>query len=186
MESTISVNAAPTDMTTPERPTRPVEPHAPARNVRWVDNPIIIRWTNSEISSSINIGNDETTNVTGDQDVTTSEVITNTNENTEATEENHANNHDEHDDDNDHDDHYHDYSDEPLDDDDDYYATNLCPGCDGYFGCNCHDDYADANLDFDDEWVHCCGDRDCSGDCGQLECGCIDVCRGRCGRDDYW
>lgn len=28
---------------------------------------------------------------------------------------------------------------------------------------------------------HYCGDSDCIGDCGVLWCGCIDVCRKRCG-----
>jgi hypothetical protein len=30
-----------------------------------------------------------------------------------------------------------------------------------------------------------CGDRWCDWDCGVLWCGCIDVCRGRCGLNDY-
>lgn len=30
---------------------------------------------------------------------------------------------------------------------------------------------------------HYCGDYDCAGDCGVLWCGCIDVCRKRCGGD---
>jgi hypothetical protein len=29
--------------------------------------------------------------------------------------------------------------------------------------------------------AHYCGDPSCAGDCGQLSCGCIDMCRGRCG-----
>lgn len=34
---------------------------------------------------------------------------------------------------------------------------------------------------------HYCGDADCEWDCGVLWCGCIDVCRGRCGlKDDRW
>lgn len=28
---------------------------------------------------------------------------------------------------------------------------------------------------------HQCGDPDCDYDCGMLSCGCIDMCRGRCG-----
>jgi hypothetical protein len=36
-----------------------------------------------------------------------------------------------------------------------------------------------------------CGDRDCEWNCGVLDCGCIDVCRNRCGLgrnryDRYW
>lgn len=32
-----------------------------------------------------------------------------------------------------------------------------------------------------------CGDKDCEWDCGVLDCGCIDICRNRCGlnRDRY-
>jgi hypothetical protein len=29
--------------------------------------------------------------------------------------------------------------------------------------------------------AHYCGNPECEGDCGQLSCGCIDMCRGRCG-----
>ena len=31
------------------------------------------------------------------------------------------------------------------------------------------------------EIIHPCNDYFCSGDCGVLICGCIDMCRGRCG-----
>ena len=31
------------------------------------------------------------------------------------------------------------------------------------------------------EETHTCGDPECKWDCGQLRCGCIDMCRGRCG-----
>ena len=39
--------------------------------------------------------------------------------------------------------------------------------------------------------LHYCGDAHCDWDCGVLWCGCIDVCRGRCGvgdgcRDRWW
>lgn len=35
--------------------------------------------------------------------------------------------------------------------------------------------------------THHCGDRSCHWDCGVLWCGCIDICRGRCGlKDDDW
>jgi hypothetical protein len=33
--------------------------------------------------------------------------------------------------------------------------------------------------------IHHCGDEYCEWDCGELWCGCIDVCRGRCGFRDY-
>jgi hypothetical protein len=29
--------------------------------------------------------------------------------------------------------------------------------------------------------IHYCGDSECEWDCGTLDCGCIDLCRGRCG-----
>ena len=31
------------------------------------------------------------------------------------------------------------------------------------------------------ESTHYCGDSQCKWDCGELRCGCIDMCRGRCG-----
>ncbi len=38
--------------------------------------------------------------------------------------------------------------------------------------------------------LHYCGDFYCKGTCGELSCGCIDICRGRCGNrrqfDRYW
>ena len=35
--------------------------------------------------------------------------------------------------------------------------------------------------------IHYCNDYFCIGDCGVLDCGCIDVCRGRCGcRPHRW
>lgn len=33
--------------------------------------------------------------------------------------------------------------------------------------------------------LHYCRDPDCDHECGVLDCGCIDVCRGRCGADIY-
>lgn len=158
MESTISVNAAPTDMTTPERPTRPVEPNAPARppSVRWIENPMLNSETNADEIRE------------------------------ETTEETQPQTHEEPYDGEYPEDHY----DEPSDEED----YDLCPGCGGYTHCRCHDDddyndyndYDDRHYDNDDEWIHYCGDRDCNGDCGLLACGCIDVCRGRCGRYDYY
>lgn len=48
------------------------------------------------------------------------------------------------------------------------------------------EDNVEVNLeDFIWDNPHSCGDWICPGDCGVLFCGCIDVCRGRCGfRDD--
>jgi hypothetical protein len=34
------------------------------------------------------------------------------------------------------------------------------------------------------ESVHYCGDPGCKWDCGELWCGCIDLCRGRCGLNE--
>ncbi len=51
-----------------------------------------------------------------------------------------------------------------------------CPFCHTHTNCDCND-----NI------IYRCGCSDwmCPGDCGTLWCGCIDVCRGRCGmRDD--
>ena len=39
------------------------------------------------------------------------------------------------------------------------------------------------------EATHTCGDPACKWDCGELSCGCIDMCRGRCGiqwNGDQW
>lgn len=33
--------------------------------------------------------------------------------------------------------------------------------------------------------IHYCGNKDCEGDCGVLVCGCIDMCRNRCGTRSY-
>jgi hypothetical protein len=35
------------------------------------------------------------------------------------------------------------------------------------------------------EYIHYCDNVDCEGDCGVLVCGCIDMCRGRCGTRNY-
>ena len=41
-------------------------------------------------------------------------------------------------------------------------------------------EYEEYNEEYDLR-VHYCGDPSCKEDCGELWCGCIDVCRGRCG-----
>jgi hypothetical protein len=38
----------------------------------------------------------------------------------------------------------------------------------------------------EDDWICYCREVDCPGSCGVLACGCIDICRGRCGNNDYW
>jgi len=35
------------------------------------------------------------------------------------------------------------------------------------------------------ENIHYCENDECEGDCGVLVCGCIDMCRGRCGTRNY-
>lgn len=48
--------------------------------------------------------------------------------------------------------------------------------------CNyCGDLYCDERCRHDDD-----NESTCYDDSGELSCGCIDVCRGRCGRDTYW
>jgi hypothetical protein len=73
---------------------------------------------------------------------------------------------------------------ERYDDYDDYHDYN---------DYNDRDSYDDYDRYSEDErgCLHCDEGgggtfyTGCSG-CGTLSCGCIDVCRGRCGRDDYW
>ncbi len=51
-----------------------------------------------------------------------------------------------------------------------------CAFCHTYTGCDCNQEIS---------YRCACSDWMCPGDCGTLWCGCIDVCRGRCGmRDD--
>ncbi len=54
---------------------------------------------------------------------------------------------------------------------------DCCPSCGSDGRCYCYEPA---------EWVHYCGMADCDGDCGTLSCGCIDVCRNRCGTRDYY
>lgn len=55
-------------------------------------------------------------------------------------------------------------------------VRETCAFCEKNTGCHCNDEI----------YTGCpCYDRLCPGDCGTLWCGCIDVCRNRCGlRDD--
>lgn len=62
--------------------------------------------------------------------------------------------------------------------------ADWCPRCEGEDRCRCGEDDYDEDED-DRHYTHYCGDPDCYGDCGVLRCGCIDVCRGRCGNWDY-
>jgi hypothetical protein len=36
-----------------------------------------------------------------------------------------------------------------------------------------------------EEPVHHCGENTCEEDCGELWCGCIDICRGSCGLKEW-
>ena len=57
----------------------------------------------------------------------------------------------------------------------------------------CSDNHEDCIWDLlqtnyrteDKGLAHYCGDWLCPGDCGVLDCGCIDICRGRCGFKDH-
>lgn len=79
-----------------------------------------------------------------------------------------------------------------------------CHSCEtsGYSYCKCCCDNCDSKwcegrcMDDDDYGYGCYGEYDseddcyckykgCDAKCGTLSCGCIDVCRGYCGRDDY-
>lgn len=51
-----------------------------------------------------------------------------------------------------------------------------CGFCDKKSGCGCNEE-----IDLTPQKSHYCGDPECEWDCGELWCGCIDVCRGRCG-----
>ena len=63
--------------------------------------------------------------------------------------------------------------------------------------CNCRDEeacnycgdlYCDERCrNEDDDESDCpCSDSRCFTDCGTLYCGCIDVCRGHCGKNSNW
>lgn len=63
------------------------------------------------------------------------------------------------------------------------HSNQFCESCKEYI-----DETEEANRNYrrgpgpkPDELLHYCCDYFCSGDCGELSCGCIDVCRGRCG-----
>ncbi len=64
-----------------------------------------------------------------------------------------------------------------------------CPSCMEYVR-----EVEDANVEWrykkgprPEEILHYCNDYFCSGECGELDCGCVDICRGRCGlRPSRW
>ena len=55
-----------------------------------------------------------------------------------------------------------------------------CDKCEGSWGCTCAEQEEDARLR---RHRRICGFPDCDGDCGTLDCGCIDKCK--CDRDDW-
>jgi hypothetical protein len=57
-----------------------------------------------------------------------------------------------------------------------------CEDCGNPYECVCLEQQEDARLA---RHRRVCGDLRCDGDCGVLNCGCIDVCRGRCGNRDW-
>lgn len=57
-----------------------------------------------------------------------------------------------------------------------------CEKCEGQWGCICAELKEEASIS---NHRRVCGDKLCHGECGVLECGCIDVCRDRCGTRDY-
>lgn len=46
------------------------------------------------------------------------------------------------------------------------------------------DDYEKEFKNRNNKNIHHCGDPECEWDCGELWCGCIDICRGSCGFGD--
>jgi len=47
-----------------------------------------------------------------------------------------------------------------------------------------HDRDEYENGGYESNNAHYCGSKQCRQDCGVLRCGCVDVCRGRCGTRD--
>lgn len=160
------------NQTTPDRPIRTSIPNAPerVRSIRWYDNPIFNPESQAEEQEeSQQIG------------VVIPEIFRRFNEPYEEPADDAPNRQI-----NQQDEETSQYEDEYEEEDD--YDGDLCPGCGGFIQCRCHDDYDvdDRDYDYDeDDYIHYCGDRSCNGDCGVLDCGCIDTCRGRCGRYEY-
>ena len=53
-------------------------------------------------------------------------------------------------------------------------SDGWCEKCEGQYGCVCAEQEEDARL-FRHRRI--CGFPDCQGDCGTLDCGCIDKCK---------
>jgi hypothetical protein len=60
----------------------------------------------------------------------------------------------------------------------DHEDEGPCEDCGNPYECVCLEQVEDARLA---RHRRVCGDKECDGSCGTLDCGCIDVCRGRCG-----
>lgn len=66
---------------------------------------------------------------------------------------------------------------------DDLLESDLQYEYDNYNGYDEYDQYHAP----EEEETCVCNYAKCQGDCGTLRCGCIDVCRGRCGaQDNCW
>lgn len=63
-----------------------------------------------------------------------------------------------------------------------YDEPGPCEDCGNPYECVCLELKEDAYLK---RHRRVCGDKTCDGGCGTLDCGCIDVCRNRCGTRDY-
>ena len=66
---------------------------------------------------------------------------------------------------------------------------NLCTPCIFYIESieKANKDYRRGRGPPPKERIHYCNDYFCNWDCGILDCGCIDMCRGRCGcRPRHW
>jgi hypothetical protein len=63
----------------------------------------------------------------------------------------------------------------------DGHDEDPCEDC-GQYDCVCAELKEDARLA---RHRRICGISTCEGDCGTLDCGCIDVCRGRCGLREW-
>jgi hypothetical protein len=64
----------------------------------------------------------------------------------------------------------------------DHEDEGPCEDCGNPYECVCAEQLEDAHLA---RHRRACGDPKCDGKCGTLLCGCIDVCRGRCGLRDW-
>lgn len=55
-----------------------------------------------------------------------------------------------------------------------------------YDGYDEYDEYDRYYASEEEEESCVCNYTTCQGDCGTLSCGCIDVCRGHCGKESSW